>query len=274
MRIKIKDHEGKSRKRQQVENRWVPILSASPTMDQFQQAYDEQYTLFKEDGICSHADNEKPDKLHKLLIEGIDSRKSVLEIGFGNAIMSFQLARRGNKTVGIDVSTILLEKARSKLKKEKRLDLRFEHGDARALDFDDNSFDYAISRNLIEHFSANDARTHMREVWRILKDRGCYRCFAPSRIYAGYRSAGFHLYMYSLQEMVELASSCGFEVNWIEPKIRRIGLRKEIPQSLLAPVFCYERVLELLKSLFPDLPLEIGGFRLTPTLLLAAYKVK
>jgi ubiquinone/menaquinone biosynthesis C-methylase UbiE len=267
------DHSGKSRERQQLENKWLPVLSDSPSTEQFQQAYDEQYALFMEEGICRHVVKEELGKLQQSLIQGIDGGKRVLEIGFGNGVMSFQIARSGNKTVGIDVSKIFLDLAKSKLHGETGLDLRFEFGDARSLKFDDNSFDYVISSNLIEHLSANDTRTHMLEVRRILTERGCYRCFAPSRIYAGYRSAGFHLYMYSLQEIVELFSSCGFKVNWIEPNLRRFGIRKEIPRSLLLPVFCYERILSLLKSLFPGLSLEIGGYRLTPTVMIAAYKV-
>lgn len=266
-------HSTKSLQRQKLEEKWVPVLQGSPSTEEFQQAYDEQYTLFMEEGIFSHAEGEA-DKLHKVIIDGIGTGKAVLEVGFGNGVMSFMLARRGNTVVGVDVSRIFLERARAKLSKEPGLNLRFEFGDARALDFEDGSFDYVISRNLVEHMSAADARRHMQEVWRVLKDHGCYWCFVPSRVYEGHRSAGFHLHMYSLREMIELVSSCGFRARWIEPKFRRLGIKAEVPSALHLPFFWYERGLELLKGIFPGLVLEIKGHRITPTVMVAAYKIR
>lgn len=267
----MKSRSAKSLRRKALEKKWGPILQNSPSAEEFQQAYDEEYALFVEEKGLDLRES-KLDQLHQVMISRVGTGKSVLEIGCGDGAMCFALAKQGNTVIGIDVSKIVLEQATAKLREQPRLNLKFEFGDARALDFAESSFDYVISRNLVEHLSAADAHRHMREVWRVLKDEGCYLCFVPSRIYKGYRSAGFHLQMYSLGEMIELASSCGFRVRWIEPKFRRLGIKGEMPPVITSLFLWYEKGLGLLKRACPRLELRAGKYRITPTILIAAYK--
>lgn len=262
----------KSVQQQRLEEEWSLVLQGSPSKEEFQQAYDRLHALFIEEGLDKFAELE-PNSLLETIADRIGTGKTVLEVGFGNGTMSFTLARQGNTVVGIDVSKVVLERARVRLSNEPGLSLRFEPGDARALDFEDGSFDYVVSTNLLEHLSATDGRRHLREVWRVLNNNGCYLFFVPSRVFKGYRSSGLHLHMYSLWEVIESVSALGFRAKWIEPKFRRLGVREEMPSVLTMLFLWYERGLDRLKSAFPGLVLEIGGYRITPTVMVAAYKI-
>jgi ubiquinone/menaquinone biosynthesis C-methylase UbiE len=262
----------KSSQEQELDEQWAPVLQDSPSTQEFQRAYDSKHKLFIKEGRDKFTKSELRG-LYKMIVERIGAGKSVLEVGpGGHGVMSFALARQGNLVVGLDISEIVLENLRSKLSQEANLSLSFEYGDARDLRFEYGSFDYVISTNLLEHLSADDGRRHLREVWRVLRNGGCYLFFVPSRILAGYRSAGFHLHMYSLREAVELASSLGFRARWIEPKFRRLGIRGDIPPAVTFLFIWYERGLERLRKACPKLTLRIKRYTITPTVMVAAYK--
>ena len=251
-----------------VEKKWRSKLLGKASSEDFMQAYDELAScpLQKTRVGLSRVD--------KIILEKVGSHKRVLEIGFGDGRLSAALAKQGNSVVGMDISVINIKRAKASYDSNPLLDLHFVHGDARYLDFEDASFDYIISQNLIEHLSAADGRNHLLEAHRVLRKDGCYLFAVPNRITKGYRSAGFHLWMYSLQEMVQLVSSLGFRPLWIEPKlIKWLGVKREIPSTWLAPVFWYERVLGTIWKIFlPNRQLKIRGRKLAPTVMLAAYK--
>jgi ubiquinone/menaquinone biosynthesis C-methylase UbiE len=268
----------KTARQKSLEDRWSPVLDGravgdAASTEAFQRAYDETHRLFIEEGRDNFSKSGLSE-FYMTIAHRIGTARTVLEIGpGGHGEMSFTLARRGNTVIGIDVSEVVLDNLRSKLAKEPDLDLRFELGDARALHYADGTFDYVVSTNLVEHLSEQDGRRHMREVWRVLKDDGCYLFFVPSRVSEGYRSAGLHLHMYSLREALQLASSLGYRARWIEPAFRHLGIGSEVPFALTQPFLWYEKGLELLRSAFPRLKLSIGRYEITPTVMVAAHKI-
>lgn len=268
----MKRQLAKSTREQAVEEKWAPLLQDSASAQQYQQAYEELQAARTDEGT-GRTTRQEPTGLDKVFIQQIGTGKRILEIGIRDGSISLELARRGNAVVGIDISHIVLERAQERTSQEPGLDIRFAHGDARALDFEDGSFDCVISQNLVEHFAEADARRHMREVWRVLERGGCYLFFVPSRVYSGYRSAGYHLRMYSLKEAMELAHSTGFEAHWVEPKLKWLGT-STVPPLLTSMGFWYEAVLDHLKAAVPRLDLRIGKYTLTPTVLIAARKTK
>ena len=72
------------------------------------------------------------------------SGKDTIELGCGTGYVSAWLARRGAKPVGIDNSPAQLETAR-KLQAEFGLEFPLHLGNAEAMSFPDESFDFAIS---------------------------------------------------------------------------------------------------------------------------------
>src|SRR3989339_1496348 len=73
---------------------------------------------------------------------GFDKSKHILDIGCGTGRHSIELAHRGYKVTGVDLSRSQLESARKKAK-DRNLEIEFIEKDARELTFE-NSFDMAI----------------------------------------------------------------------------------------------------------------------------------
>jgi SAM-dependent methyltransferase len=80
------------------------------------------------------------------LCEAVDLRPGshVLDVATGTGHVALSAARRFADTTGVDYVPALLEVARSRANAE-GLEVSFEEGDAEALRFDDDSFDYVLS---------------------------------------------------------------------------------------------------------------------------------
>ena len=89
-------------------------------------------------GIWRH-----PDQDLRLLPEDM-SGMSAIELGCGTAYVSAWLARRGAQVVGVDNSEKQLATA-ARLAAEHGLSLTLYHGNAEAVPYSDESFDFAIS---------------------------------------------------------------------------------------------------------------------------------
>lgn len=258
----------------EIERKWRERLLSSASTEEFQKAYDELHSWFlAEQGgtgdIYARVNPRGMDRSRLMILREIGSGKRVLEVGSGDGITSHLVARQGNSVVSIDVSTVALERARAKFGQE-ALDLQYEYGDARNLQFPDACFDYAISEHLVEHLSVEDFHKHLEEVRRVLKPGGCYLFFTPSRLWHGRRSVGFHLQVYVLADIVPIVRRHGFAVTWLEPRfLGRCGLLIQLPSSLLAPIFAYERALEVARIYrWP----EFLRARIIPSLMLRARK--
>jgi len=71
-----------------------------------------------------------------------DRSRHILDVGCGTGRHSLELARRGYRVTGLDLSESMLAKARSRASKEK-LDVEFIRGDARLFSFPE-AFDVVI----------------------------------------------------------------------------------------------------------------------------------
>ena len=98
----------------------------------------------------------------------------LLEVGCGPGIYARRLAARnpGLRTVGIDRSPGLLERARERAARDSTLNCRFEEGDALALAWPDESADAVVASRL---FTVVDGRRALSEMHRVLRPGG--RCF-------------------------------------------------------------------------------------------------
>ena len=91
---------------------------------------------------------------------------TVLEIGTGRGYMSAALAKKGFKTVSIDIDAKNLKAARFNLKSAKPDKIvTFRVMDAGCLEYKDNSFDYAVSVDFLHHAGA--PRRCLREMARV-----------------------------------------------------------------------------------------------------------
>jgi SAM-dependent methyltransferase len=71
-----------------------------------------------------------------------------LDIGCGTGFLSFELAARGHRVIGVDFAPAMLALARQKAA-ERAAAIRFEEADAERLPFAAGSFDLAVSRHLL-----------------------------------------------------------------------------------------------------------------------------
>jgi len=143
----------------------------------------------------------------------IPSGKDILEIGCGKGEMTAALAARSRSCTGIDISQVILEDAIG------APNVRYLVMDAVSLDLPDESFDVAVSSQLVEHLHPDDAIKHFREVNRVLRSGGRYVFNTPNRItgpwdvsrYFDKVATGFHLKEWTYGELAHVLRAAGFD---------------------------------------------------------------
>lgn len=71
----------------------------------------------------------------------------ILDVGTGGGFFAILLAQQGHTVCGIDLTAGMIEGAR-RLAEEKDVDVDFQVMDAEKTDFEDESFDVVVARNL------------------------------------------------------------------------------------------------------------------------------
>jgi 2-polyprenyl-3-methyl-5-hydroxy-6-metoxy-1,4-benzoquinol methylase len=84
---------------------------------------------------------------HKFFVDNVGENDTVLDIGCGNGALSYDVARKARKVVGIDLSERNISVAISKYSKD---NIDYVHGDA-LTDLPDQQFDLIILSNVLEH---------------------------------------------------------------------------------------------------------------------------
>jgi SAM-dependent methyltransferase len=105
---------------------------------------------------------------------GVDSARSVLDLGCGTGVAARTIARRqgfAGRVTGIDRSAHLIAAA-TRLAKDEGLATKvdFRHGDSHTLGLGDASFDVVIAHTLFSHL--DDPRAVLREIVRVVKPSG------------------------------------------------------------------------------------------------------
>lgn len=98
--------------------------------------------------------------------------KRILDVGTGTGVLVHALAPLvdpGGEVVGVDLSNVMLEEARSRVPSGIE-NLRFERQDAQALSFEDNTFDAAMSSIVFQHLP--DPEAALDEMVRVTKPGG------------------------------------------------------------------------------------------------------
>jgi SAM-dependent methyltransferase len=80
--------------------------------------------------------------------EGHVGGPQVLDVGAGTGFLSFELAARGHRVVGVDFAPAMIAEARRKAAAT-GVSIRFEEADAERLPFPSRSFDLVMSRHLL-----------------------------------------------------------------------------------------------------------------------------
>jgi len=98
-----------------------------------------------------------------------DPNASVLDLATGTGAQAAAFAQRCRSVVGLDLSEAMLRVAR---RKHPSANLRFVHGDAAALPFDDASFDVTCISFALHEMPATIGDAALREMVRVTKPGG------------------------------------------------------------------------------------------------------
>jgi ubiquinone/menaquinone biosynthesis C-methylase UbiE len=140
--------------------------------------------------------------------------KSILEIGCGSGDLTYALVNHAEKIVAIEISAKDIALARMRcdlwsLREEQIRKTEFIQMSATQLDFDNETFDWAISTSVVEHLRPEDVGAHLSEVRRVLKAGGKYLLWCPNRL-GRHRDQDGHLTMLSYHEWMEKLTNAGF----------------------------------------------------------------
>ncbi len=105
---------------------------------------------------------------HRALIYDDCAGKRILEYGCGPGSQAFDLARRGAKVTGIDISPVAIDIAREQARAD-GLDITFEVMDAEQTTFPDASFDLVVGGAILHHLDLDRAYA---EIARLLAPGG------------------------------------------------------------------------------------------------------
>ena len=177
-----------------------------------------------------HLYRSRIDLIDTLLLRLIPPHSSVLELGIGDGVFASACASQKSNVVGIDISDIALRVARGLHADGAQFHVL--QGDARFLSFLDESFQYVISRDLIEHLPEIDVAAHLREVKRVLQPDGIYLLWTPPP-WLGH-SLGLHLKEYTAKQVLHELDKEGFEAKIIPLQLRMLGLAHSLARDSLA----------------------------------------
>lgn len=134
-----------------------------------------------------------------------------LEIGAGDCALSRHVAGLVSRSIALDVSQVILDKAGG-TKMEVAL------SDGRSIPVAEGTVTVAYSYQLMEHIHPDDAMEQLRNIHSALAIGGKYVCVTPSRLngphdvsrYFDQVARGFHLKEYTVSELDKLFLDVGF----------------------------------------------------------------
>lgn len=105
----------------------------------------------------------------------------ILDLGCGTGALTLRLADSGYEVTGVDISAQMLSQL---ARRAKKLNVSLVEADIFSLPFSESSFDAAVSRWVLPHFS--DWSAAVREVSRVLRQGGVFVFDFPSREHVEY----------------------------------------------------------------------------------------
>lgn len=115
-------------------------------------------------------------KRFEFLAKHIPSGAKALNIGVGNGYLESVLSEKGVDVSCLDPSDAAIEKIREKL----NLEAKAQAGYSQSIPFPDNSFDFVIMSEVLEHLGNEIIEKTLIEVKRVLKQGGAFIGTVPA----------------------------------------------------------------------------------------------
>jgi SAM-dependent methyltransferase len=133
----------------------------------------EFYTKLTAEGMSKRKKAEDTKKEITYLKKILNKKQNILDAGCGYGRFTIPLAKQGYNIEGIDITPVLIKKAKQSAKKEK-LRINFKLGDIRRLPYKNDSFDAIICMwsVLIEIKNKKDQIKIIKEMLRVLTKKG------------------------------------------------------------------------------------------------------
>lgn len=239
----------------------IPIMLPSKLVDDLrltEEKWTQEYKKFHQlEKIDLHLDWELRDsynhlqKYFKYISNGY-----FLEVGSGCSKLSFLLAEKGVKTVGVDLSLSAL-KIGKRLFEKANLDGLFVCGDICALPFKSNTFSLMYGGGVIEHFK--DTKKAVDELYRCLIINGFITttvpCLSLSTLYRIIRWGNIPD-VYPIDVIIE-----SIETKVLKEKFMRFGYEKSFTSRKIKNIFSSSGFNNLATGLFETYyPLEAVPF--------------
>jgi SAM-dependent methyltransferase len=113
----------------------------------------------------------------------IKAGETVLDVGCGTGVVALTAAREGAKVSGLDLSPVLIERARAHARLM-NVEIDFKEGDAENLPYADGEFDIVLSQ--FGHMFAPRPEVTIKEMLRVLKPAGTIAFSTwPPHLYTG-----------------------------------------------------------------------------------------
>lgn len=214
----------------------------------YNDVYDELYRRLPDHPLISRAaapDSRAPQirKLSGWVKPFLGASGTFLEIGPGDCLFSFALARQCAFVYAVDVSAGYADTALAPP------NFALKISDGTSIPVPPASVDVAFSNQLMEHLHPDDALEQLGEIQRALKPGGTYVVLTPNRLsgphdvsrYFSDRAEGFHLREYTNADLAAILRRSGFA------KVRAaLPLRGRLLPLPVAPFAALEAVLRAL----------------------------
>jgi len=163
------------------------------------------------------------DVLVRAVERALDIRREVgLDVGCGDGVMLYKLARRGGRAVGLDLEYDGVSVGQRELRRVGP-EPALVCGSGYRLPFADGSFGYVVSTEVLEHL--DDPRTWLSEIRRVLKPGGVLALTTPHRLPSGQLQDPYHVQEYDGPMLqAELA-----------PYFDEVEVRGQYPRALYDP---------------------------------------
>jgi len=173
---------------------------------------------------ASNSEFERTSKIFTRRLVPESAPLRILDVGCGTGLNAQHLTAKGHTVVGIDVSTVAIEKFRQRGFEGIVCDLERD----RAAPFSSGSFDLAFASEVIEHIA--DTGTFLAEINRLLRPQGILLLSTPNSAFWPYRILAVlgrtpseyqhpgHVRFFSKRHLAGAVESAGFVVERISAR--------------------------------------------------------